>query len=106
METYFKNMTTEEGTKEKLFHDVKILLQDGQALVAATGSNLAQKSREELKELAGRLKEVCGRIKDKSVTCAKTTDQAIRAHPYRSLMIAFAVGVVAGVILQRRCRKD
>ncbi len=106
METYFKNMTAEEGTKEKLFHDLKILLQDGQTLVAARGSDLAQKSKEELKELAARLKTVCGRIKDQSVNCAKTTDQAIRAHPYRSLMIAFAVGVVAGVVLQRRCRKD
>ena len=106
METYFKNMTAEEGTKEKLFHDLKILLQDGQTIVAATGSDLAQKSKEELTELAGRLRTICGRIKDQSVTCAKATDQGIRAHPYRSLMIAFALGVVAGVVLQRRYRKD
>jgi ElaB/YqjD/DUF883 family membrane-anchored ribosome-binding protein len=106
METYFKNMTVEEGTKEKLFHDMKILLQDGQTLVVAAGGNLAQKSKEELKELAERLKVVCGRIKEQSAQCAKATDQAIRAHPYRSLMIAFGVGVVAGVLLQRKYRKD
>jgi ElaB/YqjD/DUF883 family membrane-anchored ribosome-binding protein len=106
METYFKNMTAEDGTKEKLFHDLKILLQDGQSIVAATGSDLARKSKEELRDLAARLKVICGRIKDQSVTCAKTTDQAIRAHPYRSMMIAFAVGVLAGVVLQRRYRKD
>jgi len=106
METYFKNMTADEGTKEKLFHDLKILVQDGQALVTATGGNLAKKSKEELKELAGRLKVICGRIKDQSTACAKTTDQAIRAHPYRSLTIAFALGVVTGFVLQRRCGRN
>lgn len=106
METFFKNITAEEGTKEKLFHDLKILLQDGQAIVSSTSADLAHKSTAELKDLVGRLKVVCGRIKDQSVTCAKSTDRAIRENPYRSLMIAFAVGVLAGVILQRRTGKD
>lgn len=104
METYFKNLTPEEGTKEKLYQDLKLLLQDGQALLSATGSGVARKSMQELKELSEKIKVTCEKLKEQTVRCAQATDRSIRAHPYRSIGVAFAVGVVVGVLVNRHYR--
>ena len=37
-----------------------------------------------------------------SVTSAKVTDRAIRDHPYESIGIAFGVGVLLGVLINRK----
>ncbi len=101
METYFSNMTAEEGTKEKLGHDLMTLVRDAEELVRVTGTQLAGKSKVELNTALERLKTGCRKVEQKAVVGARHTDRAIRRHPYQSIGLAFGVGLLVGALLNR-----
>ena len=48
------------------------------------------------------LKEVIERAEEKAVERAKAADKAIRAHPYQTIGIAFAVGLLVGFLARRK----
>ena len=101
METYFDNMTAQEGTGEKLLADLKVLVQDAEALVKAAGGNLAEKSRTELHATLERLKVAASRAQDKAAAGAARADRLVRDHPYESIGLAFGIGLLIGVMLKR-----
>lgn len=101
METYFQNLTREEVTKEKLVQDLMTLVQDAEDLVKATGGNLADKSRQELMAALDRVKASCRRVEEKATAGALVADKLIREHPYPSIGIAFGVGLLIGVLVNR-----
>jgi ElaB/YqjD/DUF883 family membrane-anchored ribosome-binding protein len=101
METYFKNMRAEEGTKEKLIQDLIILVHDAEDLIRATGENLSEKAKVDLIAALERVKASCHRIEKEAVAVAKTTDRIVRDHPYGSMGIGFAGGLVVGMLLRR-----
>jgi ElaB/YqjD/DUF883 family membrane-anchored ribosome-binding protein len=80
MEVYFENMTAEEGTTEKLTHDLRALVHDVKHVVAASG----------------------GKICEEAVASAKATDKLVRQFPYPSLGIAFGVGIALGLWVTRK----
>ena len=98
---YFNNMNAEEGTKEKLFQDLAILAKDAEALVKATGGQLAEKSRAELVSALDRVTVSCRSLKQRSIAGAKNADHIIREYPYQSMGIAFGFGLLLGVVLNR-----
>jgi ElaB/YqjD/DUF883 family membrane-anchored ribosome-binding protein len=101
MEMYFSNMTAEEGTKEKLVQDLMTLVQDAEELVKAAGGNVAAKSKMELISALDRVKASCKRVEAQAVVGAKRTDQLIRENPYQSIGIAFGLGLLLGVLVNR-----
>jgi ElaB/YqjD/DUF883 family membrane-anchored ribosome-binding protein len=101
METYFSNMTATEGTREKLVEDLMTLVHDAEELVKSTGGDLAGKSKIELTAALDRMKASCGRLKVKAEAGARQADQIIREHPYQSIGIAFGVGLLIGVLVNR-----
>ncbi len=80
MEVYFKNMTAEEGTTEKLTHDLRALAQDVKSVVAASGQ----------------------RIREEAAAGAKATDRIVREYPYSTLVAAFGAGLLLGIWMNRR----
>jgi ElaB/YqjD/DUF883 family membrane-anchored ribosome-binding protein len=58
--------------------------------------------RSRLSAAVDRAKETCGEWREKAVTGAHATDRTIREHPYQSIGIAFAVGLLIGVLVNRR----
>src|ERR1051325_6614 len=94
METYFSNMTAEEGTKEKLAHDLMTLMRDAEELVKATGSQLAGKSKAELKTALEQLGIGCRKVEQRAVIGARHTDRVIRNYPYQSIGVAFGLGLL------------
>ncbi len=97
------NVDTTEGavTKEKLAQDLKALVRDAEELVKASADTLAEKSREELKAALERLKASSRRVEAKAVEGAEATEELIREHPYQSIGIAFGVGLLIGVLVNR-----
>jgi len=98
-----------EALKEKLVVDVKEVISDAEALLKLTAEDLSEKAKEARAKLSERLEVVKkqlsdtqGVVRDKAVAGAKETDRIIRAHPYESLGVAFGVGILLGVILNRR----
>lgn len=66
----------------------------------------AQQAADVTREAAGRLSAAMQsaktNIQEKTAASARATDRTIRQHPYESLGIAFGVGVLIGVLINRR----
>ena len=63
------------------------------------------KLRAKLEAATEKAKEVCKRLQEQTVAAAKATDKVVREHPYQAIGIAFALGVLAGVLVTR-ARQD
>jgi ElaB/YqjD/DUF883 family membrane-anchored ribosome-binding protein len=102
METFFKNLTPEEGTADKLLRDLRTLREDTQELVLATGGVLAEKSRARFLTSVERMKRTCRDIQDQAAAGARVADRSLREHPYTAVGIAFGLGLVIGILARRK----
>lgn len=94
-----------EDSTEKLLEDVKQVVQDGEELLRAGAGELSEKGKAARARLAAALesaKETGRRLQEKTVAGAKATDKVIREHPYQSIGIAFGIGLLIGVLVNRR----
>lgn len=101
MEVFFKNLTGEEVSIEKLVEDLKVLAEDVEHLVKVSGANLAGDSKEQLVTAAQRVKQRCENLRVHAVAGARATDRAIRTHPYTTLGVALGVGFILGALVNR-----
>jgi len=91
-------------TAEKLIRDVKVVMQDAEELIKATAADVEEKTREARAKLAGALvvaKDTCQRLEENIQSAAAAADRVVRRHAYESIGLAFAVGLVAGILLRR-----
>ena len=94
-----------ELSTERLVKDLKTVARDAEDLIKATASDMSDKAKAARSRLAGALESArhsCETLQDKALAGAKATDKAIREHPYPSLGIAFGVGLLIGVLANRR----
>jgi ElaB/YqjD/DUF883 family membrane-anchored ribosome-binding protein len=81
------------------------LMEDAQALLAATAHVAEEKVVEARKRLTAAIekgKETWNTVQEKAMAGAKATDQVIRDNPYKALGIALGVGGLIGYLLRRR----
>ena len=110
METHFATMDTtnahdEPVTRQKLVNDLKVVVHDAEELMKATASDLGERAREARGKLAATLESAkanCKILEQKTVAGAKAADHIIREHPYQSLGIAFGIGILVGVLVNRK----
>jgi ElaB/YqjD/DUF883 family membrane-anchored ribosome-binding protein len=98
-------MNTTELNTENLTTDVKRVARDSEELLKATAATAGDKThdlRQRLSRAVETAKETCQRLEQKAVQGAKATDKVIREHPYQSIGIVFAIGVLIGVLVSRR----
>ena len=94
--THRANQTEEPGEH---------LMEDAQALLAATAHVAEEKVIEARKRLTAAIdkgREAWNTVQEKAIAGAKATDQVIRDNPYKSLGVALGVGVIIGYLLRRR----
>ena len=94
-----------EESTERLLQDLKAVVRDGEDLLRAGAQNLSEKGLAARERLAAALevaKETRRRLQERAVVSAKATDRLIRENPYQSIGIAFGVGMVFGILLNRR----
>lgn len=101
METYFDNMTLADSS-EQLLGDLKNLRAAAEDLVKATATTVADKSRLEVHRAIARLKATCDRLEETTVSNARTASRLVRNHPYPSLGVAFGIGLLVGLWMQRK----
>lgn len=105
METHFATMEHERVDRAKLTADLKVVMHDLEEMIKATAGDMSEKARDMRARLNVSLasaKAACGRLEDKAVAGARAADQAIRAHPYESIGIAFGVGLLVGLLVTRK----
>lgn len=96
-------------TKEKLIEDVKEVIADAEAMVKSTADDLSVKAKEARAKLnlkiaatKEQLKDLDKVVREKALEGAKETDRVIRNHPYESIGIALGVGLLIGILLNRK----
>ena len=104
-EMHSMNTSEDPVTREKLARDLKTLIRDAEELIKATAGDLGERTREARERLSTALETARNNYHDlegKALEGAKATDKMIRAHPYESIGIAFGVGLLIGVLVNRR----
>ena len=99
-----ENMNSELST-ERLAEDLKRVARDAEELIKATSGEVGDKAREARSRLTATIasaKASCEALQDKAIASARATDKVIREHPYQSLGVAFGVGLLIGVLVNRR----
>lgn len=94
-----------EESTEKLLEDLKAVVQDGEELLKAGVQDLSERGVAARERLAAALevaRETRRKLETRALAGAKATDRMIRDHPYQSIGIAFGVGVVLGILLNRK----
>ena len=97
-------MNTEVNTGQ-IVKDLKTVAHDADELIKATAGELSEKAREARSRLTAaleRAKQTCQGWEEKAVERAKATDKVIHEHPYQSIGVAFAVGILLGVLISRK----
>lgn len=111
METHFPNMDDAQSrrARERVMEDLKTLAADAEALLKATASDASDKAQEVRARLTATLEKAKTTYDDMQTqgiaaakAAAKKADDAIRAHPYESIGIAFGVGILLGALLRRK----
>lgn len=95
--------------KKKIVSDLKEVMSGAESLIKATAGDVTDKVKEvraQLSESLARTKvkvhDIEEIVKDKAVTSAKETDRVIRDHPYESIGVAFGVGLLIGILINRK----
>ena len=96
---------TEHVTKERLVQDLKTVVRDAEELLKSTASDLSDKAKDARARLSAALESAkgsLGDIEEKALQGARATDRIIRDHPYPALGVAFGVGLLIGVLVNRK----
>ncbi len=97
--------TGQEKNRDEVVAELRSLVAEAERLLGESG----QAAPETVSALCARFEAVRGRVtalyattKDRVIEGAKSTDAAIRGHPYATLAIALGVGVLLGAVVARR----
>jgi ElaB/YqjD/DUF883 family membrane-anchored ribosome-binding protein len=94
-----------EASTEKLLQDLKAVVKDGEELLRAGAKDLSERGMAARERLAAALevaKQTRQKLQDRAALGAQATDRLIREHPYQSVGLAFGIGMLLGVLVNRR----
>jgi ElaB/YqjD/DUF883 family membrane-anchored ribosome-binding protein len=94
-----------EASTEKLLRDLQAVVHDGEELLKAGMQNLGEKglaARERLNAALEVARETQKKLQQHAIEGAKATDKVIREHPYQSIGIAFGIGMLLGILINRK----
>lgn len=103
MELYYKDLISEEASLERLVDDLMRVVQGTDEFTSASGA-LSDPKKEEIRSRLQQLKEHCSDIKHRAIATAQATDKALRLHPYSSIGLAFALGFLTALLVNRTRR--
>ena len=96
-------------TKDKLVHDLRIVISDAEELLRATANQAGEKAaaaREKIQDSLHRAKiklaEAEDVLLDKGKLAARATDEYVHDHPWHAVGIAAGVGLIIGLLIGRR----
>ncbi len=96
-------MATAESA-ESLNTDLTELMREAEEVLKKRGDRFGDKANAmglRLKAALESARATCQRLEGKTKAAAKATDRVIREHPYESIGIAMALGLLIGVLVAR-----
>ncbi len=115
METHFANMEQAHSSlaRERVMEDLRVLVRDSETLLKATAGDVTEKAKEARVRLSAaleRAKSTCDELQRQTVAVAKAAakkaDVVVREHPYESIGVAFGLGLLIGVLVTRKSRRN
>src|SRR3954463_2916341 len=102
-----ENRSTDEieESTERLLQDLRAVVHDGEELLKAGAQELGERGAAARERLAAALesaKETRRRLEERAVASAQKADRLVRDYPYQSIGIAFGVGLLIGVLANRK----
>ncbi|MEO6035268.1 MAG: DUF883 domain-containing protein [Verrucomicrobiota bacterium] len=94
-----------QASTQKLVDDMRNVVTDSELLLKEVGGELTEKAKQARARLALTLesaKESCINLQERAKVTAKAADEMVHEHPYKSMGIAFGVGIVLGVLIARK----
>ena len=102
-------MESNQVTKEKLISDIMLVIGDAEDLLSATAGQAGEKIaaarvriQENLKDARKRLAEASAAAADRAKIAAEATDQFVHQHPWQAVGIGAAIGLILGMLINRR----
>jgi ElaB/YqjD/DUF883 family membrane-anchored ribosome-binding protein len=94
---------------QQLMDDLRAVVADAEALMQATAHDLTDRAKAARERAASsvtqarmRLSEIEETLETRVQAVADDTHQYVRSHPWQSIGVAAAVGVVVGLLMGRR----
>jgi len=100
-----RGTTSASGNANKALDDLQGAMHHGEQALKAVAAGAADKVEEARDRLASALdaaKATYAKLEDKAIASAKATDKLVREHPYPSLGVAFGIGLLVGVFINRK----
>lgn len=100
----FESGEITEASSEKLVRDVRVLLQDAEALIKATAGDIEERTRETRAKLAGALvvtRETCNHFESQLTKRVHAANALVRERPFEAIAVVFGMGIVFGILLDR-----
>lgn len=101
--------TETQVARDKLASDFRAVVTDTEELLRATANQTGervtaarQRVEESLRDTRQRLTELEHGAVERARVAAKRTDEYVREHPWESIGIAGAVGLLLGMLISRR----
>ena len=94
-----------EQSTERLLQDLKAVVHDGEELLKASVNDLSERgvaARERLADAIEAAKDTRRRLQERAAAGFEATGEMVRNYPYQALGVAFGIGLLAGILLNRR----
>ena len=95
---------THKRAMSRLTSDLKAVIRDAEEVLAATAGQAGEhldEMRDHLSALAESARSGYEKLGQMTVSTARATDRCIRDHPYETISVAFALGLLLGVLFRR-----
>jgi ElaB/YqjD/DUF883 family membrane-anchored ribosome-binding protein len=104
METHFPfTESADVATRSaQLQADLKVVVRDIEELLKSAAGQLNEQTAGQLNAILARTKALGTQLEQRAAAGLRQADQVIREHPYQTLGIAFALGALIGVLVNRR----
>jgi ElaB/YqjD/DUF883 family membrane-anchored ribosome-binding protein len=100
---------TESVTRDKIVADLKVLMNDADALCRATAGQAGDKvaaartkAEEALKAARARLGDLEGQVKERGREAAQSADKFVHDQPWKAVGVAAGLGIIVGMLIGRR----
>ena len=97
---------TETVNRDKILADLKVLMNDADALIRATAGQAGEKvaaarakAQEALKDCRARLGDLEGQVLERGKEAAQATDKFVHDQPWKAVGIAAGLGVIVGMLI-------
>ena len=90
---------------EKLLQDLRAVVHDGEELLRAGAQDLSERGMAARERLAAALevaKDTRRKLEERAAAGAQAADRMIREYPYQSIGAAFGIGMLIGILVNRK----